>query len=144
MTSRVFNCTVAIPDTDGLLRKFNLEKGGLVQEVIDEKVIDYSIPYCPFDMGTLAYSPYIASVIGSGVVVYPGPYARYLYYGVVVTDENGRVFVGKGEKKPIVTNRLLQYKTDLNPLAGSFWVERMKADHLKDIVQEARNAAGIK
>ena len=83
MTSRVFNCTVSIPDTDGLLRKANLEKGGLVQQVIDKAVIDYSLPYCPFDTGALANSPYSASVIGSGLVTYPGPYARYLYYGEV-------------------------------------------------------------
>lgn len=153
MKSRVFNCTVSIQDTDGLLRKANLEKGGLVQQVIDKAVIDYSLPYCPFDTGTLANSPYSASVIGSGLVTYPGPYARYLYYGEVYgpnipvfEDDSGvptRFFSPPGQKKH-PTGRELQFKTDQNPLAGSFWVERMKADHLKDIVQEARNAAGIK
>lgn len=140
----VFTVKLDLPDTDGLLKKHNLETGGLVQKVIDKSVIDYSIPYCPFDTGELANSPYSAMVVGSGEVVYPGSAARYLYYGHVCTDERGRTFVGEGERKPVVTDRELEYKTDLNPLAGAFWVERMKADHLNDILEEAKHAAGIK
>ena len=75
------------------------------------------------------------------------------YYGEVYgpnipvfEDDSGvptRFFSPPGQKKH-PTGRELQFMTDLNPLVGSFWVERMKADHLQDIVQEARNAAGIK
>jgi len=140
----IFTAKLDLPDPKYLLAKFNLEKGGIVQQVIDQTVIKYCIPYCPFDTGVLANSPYSASVIGSGVITYPGPYARFQYYGHVMTDENGRVRVGKGEKKPIVTDRALVYKVDTNPQAGAFWFERMKADHLKDILEEAKHAAGIK
>lgn len=149
----IFTAKLDLPDPDGLLRQFNLEKGGLVQKVIDKAVIDYCIPYCPFDTGVLASSPYSATVIGSGVVVYPGPYARYLYYGEVYgpnipvfEDDSGvptRYFSPPGQKKH-PTGRQLHFKTDQNPLAGAFWFERMKADRIDDILEEARNAAGIK
>ena len=107
----------------------------------------------PADTFTLAKSPYAASDIGSGIIVYPGPYAHYLYMGEVYgpnipifDDSSGiptRFFSRPGEKKK-PTGRPIQYKTDKNALAGPFWAERMKADHIDDIVREAKNAAGIK
>ena len=140
-------------DTASLLHRFNLEQGGKVQQVIDKCVIDYNLQYAPWDSGTLAKSAYSATQIGSGEVIYPGPYAHYMYYGEVYgpnipvfEDDSGiptRFFSPPGRKKH-PTGRALQYKTDVNPLAGSFWFERMKADRLQDIIQEAKNAAGIK
>lgn len=149
----VFAAKLDLPDAEGLLKKANLERGGLVQKVIDKAVIDYCLPYCPFDTGVLANSPYSATVIGSGEVVYPGPCARYLYYGEVYgpnipvfEDDSGvptRFFSPPGQKKH-PTGRQLKFKTDQNPMAGPFWVERMKADHMNDILGEAKHAAGIK
>ena len=140
-------------DTAALLRRFNLEKGGKVQQVIDAKVIEFNEDYAPWDSGTLAKSAYGATQIGSGRVIYPGPYAHYLYYGEVYgpnipvfEDDSSiptRFFSPRGEKKH-PTGRALQYKTDVNPLAGSYWFERMKANRMQDIIQEAKNAAGIK
>ena len=139
-------------DTAALLRRFNLEKGGKVQQVIDAKVIEFNEDYAPWDSGTLAKSAYGATQIGSGKVIYPGPYAHYMYYGEVYGpnipvfgDDSGvptRFFSPPGRKKH-PTGRALKYKTDVNPLAGSFWFERMKADRMQDIIQEAKNAAGI-
>lgn len=139
--------------SDELLRQKNLEKGGLVQQTIDKSVIDWCHPYCPMDSGTLADSPYSATVIGSGRVVYPGPSARYLYYGEVMgpnipvfEDDSGeptRFFSPPGQEKHL-TGRELQYSPDKNPLAGAFWFERMKADHADDILREAKSVAGIK
>lgn len=137
-------------DTAAMLAKFNLEEGGLVQQTIDKCVIDYCIPYCPMETGTLAKSAYTATRIGSGEVVYPGPYAHYMYYGEVYgpnipifDDDSGEptgFFSPPGRKKS-PTGRPLQYSTDLNPLAGSYWFERMKADRMEDIVREAQDAA---
>lgn len=139
--------------SDSLLRQKNLEKGGLVQKTIDKSVIDWNHQYCPMDSGVLADSPYSATVIGSGRVVYPGPYARYLYYGEVYgpnipvfEDDSGeptRFFSPPNQKKH-PTGRSLQFRTDKNPLAGPFWFERMKADHTDDILKEAKEVAGIK
>lgn len=139
-------------ETD-LLRRFNLESGGLVQQSIDKSVIDWNMQYCPMATGTLAKSPYSATQIGQGRVIYPGPYARYLYYGEVYgpnipvfDDDSGeptRFFSPPGQKKH-PTGRPLQYRTDINPLAGSHWFERMKADHAQDILREAKAVASIR
>ena len=136
-----------IMDADAILAQFGLEEGGIVQQVIDKSVIDYCMPYVPHDTGTLETSPYAVTVIGSGEVVYPGPYAHYMYYGEVYgpnipvfIDDSGEpayFFSPPGEKKH-PTGKQLQYSTDYNPLAGPFWLERMKADHLQDIIEEAR------
>lgn len=135
-----------------LLRRCNLEKGGRVQQVIDKKTIDYNMQYVPMRTGTLGKSAYTATQIGSGKVIYPGPYARYLYYGQVMgpnipvfdddTGEPTSFFSPPGQKKHL-TGKELQYSKEKNPLAGSFWFRRMKADHTDDILQEAKNAAGI-
>lgn len=138
-------------DTEALLSRLNLESGGLVQQTIDNAVISWDMQYAPWETGTLAKSPYSVTAIGSGEVVYPGPYARYLYYGEVYgpnipifEDDSGEPvgwFSPPGkEKSP--TGRELQYSPDPNPLAGSYWFERMKADHLDDIIKEAKAVVG--
>ncbi len=136
-----------------LLKAKNLERGGLVQQAIDKSVIDWNLQYCPMATGTLARSAYAATQLGSGRVVYPGPYARYLYYGEIMgpnipvfEDSSGeptRFYSPPGRKKHL-TGRPIQYSQELNPLAGSFWFERMKADHTDDILKEAKSVAGIK
>ena len=141
------------PDTEHTLQKFDLQSGGKVQAVIDNAVLRFSAPYMPMDTGSLIKRSYAATVIGSGRVVFPGPYAHYLYYGEVYgpnipvfedgSGEPTRFFSPPGQTKH-PTGRKLQYSTDMNPLAGPFWFERMKADHREDILQEAKNAAGIK
>lgn len=134
-----------------MLTRLNLQSGGLVQQTVDKAVIDWSLQYCPWDTGNMAKSAYTATQIGSGEVVYPGPYAHYQYYGEVYgpnipifDDDSGEPtgFFSPPGKKKHPTGRALHHNTDTNPLAGPFWFERMKADHLKDIVKEARSVVG--
>lgn len=150
----VLKIDVQMPrSTADMLRKYNLESGGFVQQIIDKTVIDYNLQYAPWETGVLAKSAYGATQIGSGKVIYPGPYAHYQYYGEiygpnipVFEDDSGvptRFFSPPGQKKH-PTGRPLTYATDVNPLAGPFWAERMKADHINDIVREAKDATGIK
>ena len=141
---------IKVKDLDISLERFGLEDHGRVQKAIDKAVIDYDLQYVPMLTGTLGKSAYTATDIGSGKVIYPGPYARYLYYGEiygpnipVFEDDSGvptRYFSPPGEKKQ-PTGRPLTYNTEINPLAGSHWFERMKADHLKDIIEEAKRVA---
>lgn len=138
-------------DKLALIQK-NLETGGKVQTTIDNAVIRYCESYCPFETGVLAYSPYTASPPGGGQVIYSTPYARYLYYGEVMgpnipvfEDDSGvptRFYSPPGQPKHL-TGRQIQYNTDTNPLAGPFWFERMKANHSQDILEEAKQSAGI-
>lgn len=134
-------------DVDALLSQFGLEEGGIVQQVIDKSVIDYCMPYVPHDTGALETGPYAVTDIGSGEVVYPGPYAHYMYYGEVYgpnipvfIDDSGEpaYFFSPPGKTKHPTGRELQYSKDYNALAGAFWFERMKADHAQDIIEEAK------
>ena len=124
-----------------MLEACGLEIGGRVQKAIDQSVIDYCTPYVPASPDrTLEFSAQMATEIGSGQVIWNTPYARYQYHGWVMTDEAGRTWVGYGEKKPIITDRPLTYDTSQNPMAGSRWFERMKADRLNDLLAVARGA----
>ena len=134
-----------------MLTERNLEAGGLVQKVIDNAVIRYCEPYVPFESGALSRSPNTASDIGSGEIVYPGPYAHYQYYGDVYgpnipITQGGEVagfFSPPGQAK-IPTGAKLEYNQEHSALSGSFWFERMKADRKDDLLQEACNVAGAK
>lgn len=60
---------------------------------------------------------------GGRRVVFPGPYARFLYMGKVMVDPNtGSPWARAGEQK-VVTSRNLQYS---RPEATSFWFDTAK------------------
>jgi len=139
-------------DEAAALQRLNLQSGGLVQQTIDKLVIEWNLQYCPWDTGTLAESAYTATQAGSGEVIYPGPYAHYQYYGEVYgpnipvfEDNSGKPtgFFSPPKQKKHKTGKKLDYhkSQEKQPLAGAFWFERMKADHLNDIVQEAKRVA---
>jgi hypothetical protein len=134
---------------DEFVEKYGVGKGGYVQKVIDAAVIRECFPYVPFDEGALAGSANTATEIGSGEVVYDQPYAHYQYYGEIWGPnipivENG-VIVGyrsPPEKHP--TGRQLNFDNSREkngPLAGSHWFDRAMADHAKDVLKEAQDAA---
>ena len=133
-------------DAKKFVKKAGVGIGGHVQKAVDAAVIRECFPYVPFDEGILAGSANTATEIGSGEVVYDTPYARYQFYGEVYGPnipivENGIVvgYWSPPEKSP--TGRELQYNTDKNPLAGSYWFDRAMADHSKDVLKEAQDAA---
>lgn len=123
-----------------ILTAYGLEKGGRVQRTIDEIVIRGCRPYVPASPDrTLEFTPDVSSEIGSGLVIWNTPYARYQYYGKVMTDEAGRTWVGPGETKPIIHDDWpLTYDMSQNPMAGAFWFDRAKADNLSEWLDEAR------
>lgn len=102
---------------DNILEMMGMAEHGPVQEAIDRAVVDYAKPYWAWDTGYLANT---VSGIGTGEIAYLADYASELYYGV---RDNG---------KPI------NYRHDVNPMAGAYPIERMWADHMEDIVREAQ------
>lgn len=134
---------------DDILAVFGLEQGGRVQQTIDQKVIDYCTPYVPASPDkTLEFSAQVSTEIGSGLVIWNTPYAHYQYMGIVygpnfLVDVEGDGVLEwrspKGRPKH-PTDRKLTYDTSQNPMAGPYWFERMKADRLNDILDEARSA----
>lgn len=129
---------IDLPDGDALLEKVGLNKGGRVQYAMNGAIIRDCQPYVPASPDrTLEFSA--ISDVDKGQVLWETPYARYQYYGKVMTDELGRTWVGAGEKKPIIHDDWpLTYDTAQNPLAGSYWFERAKADHLNEWMEEIR------
>lgn len=91
------------------------------QKVLINQIKADCEPYVPAKDLTLSNSAHIEN--NNTELVYSTPYARYQYAGYVMTDEKGRTFVGKGEKKPIVTNRELVYSKDVHPKATKEWYE---------------------
>lgn len=136
--------------TNEILKKRNLELYGAVQRMIDSEVIRWCEPYVPFDEGALTRSASLATDVGSGRVIYNTPYAHYQYYGVVygpnipMTIGGEKTFRSPAHQIKQPTNRKLTYNKEKHPLAGSFWFERMKADHAKDILEAAKKIAGAK
>lgn len=127
-------------DTTKFMQQHGLNIGGRTQQYIDSEVLRLSKPYVPFKTGTLADSGNNATQIGSGKVEWNAPYARFQYYGkVMVGEKSGSAWARLGEKK-VVTDKDLTYHG--GGLCGPFWVERMKADHLDEILQGAAKEAG--
>lgn len=83
-------------------------------------------PFVPALTGSLTER---TKVVGSAVV-YPGPYARFLYYGKVMVDPNtGSPFAPKGGTK-VVTDRDLVFTQTVHPQAQAHWCEASKAQNL--------------
>ncbi len=100
------------------------------QMYVDSEVLRLSDPYVPFQSGMMKLSGQLGTVIGSGLVVYNAPYAKYQYYGYVMA--------GRAPKQ--LTDRLISYHGA--PKRGKLWFERMKADHKESIIAGARRRAG--
>ena len=107
--------------TETMLKDRGLEAGGKVQKVVDSEVLRRSDKYVPFLSGNLKKSGITGTKIGSGEVVYNAIYSHKNYY------ENK----GMGKQG-----------TASGGLRGKFWFERMKADHLQDILKTAKEKAG--
>lgn len=117
------NIKLLFNTTETMLKDRGLESEGKVQKVVDSEVLRRSDKYVPFLTGALKKSGISGTKIGSGEVVYNAVYAHKNYY------ENE----GMGKQG-----------TSSGGLRGKFWFERMKADHLQDILKTAKEKAGGK
>lgn len=96
-----------------------------VQAFIDSEVLRLCAPLVPKDTGILIQSGIMHTNIGSGEVRYRTPYARRWYYMPANFAEgsgSGMTSVGR----------------------GNYWFERMKREHLEQILKGAKKEAGVK
>lgn len=91
------------------------------QKFIDSEVIRLSYPYVPWRHGDMAKSGTMGTVIGSGVVEYIAPYAKKQYYTNAGRGKEG-INAANGKKG----------------LRGSYFFERMKADHKGEVERKAK------
>lgn len=74
------------------------------------------------------------------MIIYPGPYARFLYYGKLMIDPaTGSAFARKGATK-VVTEKNLKYRKDVHSQAQSHWFEASKAQNMDKWRRVARKA----
>lgn len=93
-------------------------------------------PYVPFLTGSLDER----TRVSGNTIIYPGPYARYLYYGKVMVDpETGSTYAKKGATK-MLTDKNLVFTKYFHNHAQSHWFEVSKAQNLKEWREVAAKA----
>ena len=93
-------------------------------------------PFVPFLTGSLDQR---TQVVGDSII-YPGPYARFLYYGKVMIDpETGSTYAPKGGTK-VLTDKNLVFNTSGHSQAQSHWFEASKAENLAKWIRVADKA----
>lgn len=93
-------------------------------------------PYVPFLTGSLDRR---TRVDGSRVI-YPGPYARYLYYGKLMVDPaTGSSYAPKGTTK-VLTDKDLVFNKASHNQAQAHWFEASKAENLDKWLRVADKA----
>ena len=101
-------------------------KSARAEKIVAEQIMKDTDKYLPARTGSLMQRTHIE---GSNQIVYPGPYARFLYYGkVMIYEPTGSTFAPKGEHK-IVTDRDLVMHQTMHRLATSHWFEVSKAQN---------------
>lgn len=83
------------------------------------EVLKDTDPYVPALTGSLSQRSHTEG----DTIIYPGPYARYLYYG--------KVMKGPRYGPKYATDKDLVYTKNLHPQAQSHWFEASKAQNLK-------------
>lgn len=123
-----------------LLKRRGLQEGGPVQKFIDSESMRYMSDYMPRrQAGELEHLMVEGTVIGTGVIDIPGPFAHYLHEGILfVSPTTGSAWAKQDEVK-VPTDKELTYAGA--PMRGKEFFPRMKADHKDDILAGAQAIA---
>ena len=106
------------------------------ESIVGQQVIKDTEPFVPALTGSLT----IRTRLDGNKIIYPGPYARFLYYGKVMVDpQTGSTFAPKGGTK-VLTNRDLVFSKAMHPQAQSYWFEASKAQNLDKWIRIAEKA----
>lgn len=106
------------------------------EHVLAEQVEKDTQTFVPMLTGSLTQR----TRVDGSAVIYPGPYARFLYYGKVMVDPaTGSTYAPKGGTK-VITDRNLVFNRAMHPQAQSHWFEASKAQNLEKWVRVADKA----
>ena len=106
------------------------------ESIVGQQVIKDTEPFVPALTGSLT----IRTRLDGNTIIFPGPYARFLYYGKVMVDpQTGSTFAPKGGTK-VLTNRDLVFSKAMHPQAQSHWFEASKAQNLDKWIRIAEKA----
>ncbi len=106
------------------------------QKFVDSEVLRLSEPFIPLDTSMLIKSGILGTEIGSGMVRWIAPYAKFQYYGKVMIGKDSRSAWAKLGERKVVTSKKLTYHGGGE--RGSFWFDRMKTVHKDQIVEGVR------
>lgn len=94
-------------------------------------------------------SPYVPALTGSldqrtrvdeNQIIYPGPYARYLYYRKLMVDPaTGSSYAPKGTTK-VLTDKNLVFNKAMHSQAQDHWFEASKAENMDKWLRVAGKA----
>lgn len=94
-------------------------------------------------------SPFVPALTGEldrltkvedNLIIYPGPYARYLYFGKLMVDpDTGSPFAKKDATK-VLTDKNLVFSKSMHAQAQSHWFEASKAQNIEKWEQVAAEA----
>jgi hypothetical protein len=129
--------------------KFNVHTSGLdsiperlasasekAEHIVAIQVKKDTSPYIPLLTGSLD----TRTRVDGSRIIYPGPYARYLYYGKLMVDpETGSSYARKGTTK-VLTDKNLVFNKAMHTQAQSHWFEASKAENLEKWVRVADKA----
>lgn len=99
------------------------------QKWLDNQILTDCDKHIPFQSSALRKSGILGTDIGSGIVEWDAPYARYQYYG--------KVMVGPPPKQ--LTDKPLKY---WHPGTGPYWFEEAKSIHKRQWIDGAGRLAG--
>ena len=89
------------------------ENATKAENIVAQQAAKDTEPFVPMLTGSLSQR----TRVDGSTVIYPGPYARFLYYGKVMVDPNtGSTFAPKGGTK-VVTDRNLVFNQTVHPQA---------------------------
>lgn len=108
-----------------------------VETILTTQVMKDTDKFVPALTGSLMQRTHIEN---GNTIVYPGPYARFLYYGkVMIYEPTGSTWAPKNQHK-VVTGRDLVMNKSMHALATSHWFEVSKAANLEKWIQVAEKA----
>lgn len=113
---------VRTEDFDSILPSVNK-----VEQALAEQIMKDTDKFVPALTGSLVQRTHVEG----STIVYPGPYARFLYYGkVMIYEPTGSTWAPKDEHK-VVTGRDLVMHTTMHAQATSHWFEVSKAQNME-------------
>lgn len=140
--------TVDLEGFDDIQRKLSLASSR-AEHILAVQVQKDTEPYVP----ALTMSLTNRTQIHGNTIIYPGPYARYLYQGKVMVDsatgkgpmrivsENGVELIRFRKGATLTpTNRDLNIQRTVHPYAQSHWFEASKANNLEKWLRVAGRA----
>lgn len=118
------------------LRKKLSDAGPRAAHAVAVQIAKDTEPFVPAQTKSLVNRTQVVE----NMVIYPGPYARFLYYGELMVDpETGSAWARKGANK-VLTGTDLNIKKNVHGLAQSHWFEASKSMNKDKWIEVAEKA----